>query len=375
MANKSHGRCLVCDGVAIGLNFGVSTCMPCKAFFRRNAVKLGTRNFVCLGDGDCLVSYKHGRLCNCCRLAKCFRVGMKKSMILSDEEREARNKLVEMNRLKRGKIPKQECVEWMKPSTSLCVSKRSVQCLSSSDQVVLANIFNAYENTCMRAKKTQFQCFPAVPHTSIHEFLNEFSSSFQIFLEYFKNIPEFDSIIMDDKVRLVKSHFGIMINMNEPLMHPITSNNLIITWTNVFGINLTKRLLKRTGIMEQYIYDPLLLKILLIILVLSSNNVRHLNHVDIIEIYDNSLSIYAAQNVYIELLWRYILSRSETEKNAVKFYNKLIMCILYTQNLDMDIDSYVTSLTHEIQQMEPLMQNMWPRNDQIIDITDDEIIV
>ncbi|CAF4196775.1 unnamed protein product, partial [Adineta steineri] len=256
-----------------------------------------------------------------------------------------------------------------------CVSKRSVQYLSSSDQVVLANIFNAYENTCMRAKKTQFQCFPAVPHTSIHEFLNEFSSSFQIFLEYFKNIPEFDNIIMDDKVRLVKSHFGIMINMNEPLMHPITSSNLLATWTNVFGINLTKRLLKRNEIMEQYIYDPLLLKILLIILVLSSNNVRHLNHVDIIEIYDNSLSIYAAQNVYIELLWRYILSRSETEKDAVKFYNKLIMCILYTQNLDMDIDSYVTSLTHEIQQMEPLMQNMWPRNDQIIDITDDEIIV
>jgi hypothetical protein len=32
---------------------------------------------------------------------------MKKSLILSDEERQARNKLVEINRLKRGKIPKQ----------------------------------------------------------------------------------------------------------------------------------------------------------------------------------------------------------------------------------------------------------------------------
>ena len=41
MQNKNHGRCLVCDDNAIGINFGVPTCMPCKAFFRRNAVKLG----------------------------------------------------------------------------------------------------------------------------------------------------------------------------------------------------------------------------------------------------------------------------------------------------------------------------------------------
>jgi len=71
------------------------------------------RQFVCQNDGDCLVTYKYRRSCNCCRLAKCFRVGMKKSLILSNEEREARNKLVEENRLKRGKVTKRQCVEWV----------------------------------------------------------------------------------------------------------------------------------------------------------------------------------------------------------------------------------------------------------------------
>jgi hypothetical protein len=41
MSTKDSGRCLVCDDVSIGNNFGVPTCMPCKAFFRRNAIKLG----------------------------------------------------------------------------------------------------------------------------------------------------------------------------------------------------------------------------------------------------------------------------------------------------------------------------------------------
>jgi hypothetical protein len=39
-------------------------------------------------------------ICNCCRLAKCFRVGMQKSMILSDTEKLARRDIIEQNREK-----------------------------------------------------------------------------------------------------------------------------------------------------------------------------------------------------------------------------------------------------------------------------------
>jgi hypothetical protein len=247
----------------------------------------------------------------------------------------------------------------------------SVQYLSSSDQVVLANIFHAYENTCMAAKKTQFQCFPTIQHTSIHGFLNEISPILPIFIEYFKRIPEFVNINLDDKLRLVKNHFGIMVHMNEPLMHPLTSTNLIVTWNAVLGVNITARLLKRNQIIQEYTVDPILLKLVLIILVLCTSNARNIENTDLDQICDDTLSVFAAQCIYVELLWKYILSRSSTEANAVKFLNKLMMFILYVQKLGLDIDGYINGLKEEVQQMEPMMQNMWIKpldEDATIDI-------
>ncbi|CAF5010885.1 unnamed protein product [Rotaria sp. Silwood1] len=363
MADKEISRCLVCDDVSMGINFGVPTCMPCKAFFRRNAVKLGTHEFICPNDGDCMITYKYRRICNCCRLAKCFRVGMKKSFILTDEQREARNKLIAMNRIKRGQIAKPQCLAWMQSPSLLRMPSRSIQCLSSSDQVRLVNIFNAYEKTCTVAKNTTLKNLPTVQHTSIHEFINEMSSEFLISIEYLKLIPEFNNLIMDDKVRLIKNHIGTIVHINEPLMLPVPPSNLIGTWINIFNFDTTKLLMKRHQIIQQYIIDPILLKIVLIILVLSSSNCRNINHIDVNLICDDPLSIFLAQNIYVELLWKYILSHSLNEQHAVKYLNQLMMFILFAQNLHMEIDDYINHFKHEIKQMEPMMQSLWPGTD------------
>jgi len=36
-------KCLVCGDIARGINFDVMTCMSCKAFFRRNAIRDNVR--------------------------------------------------------------------------------------------------------------------------------------------------------------------------------------------------------------------------------------------------------------------------------------------------------------------------------------------
>ncbi|CAF4226484.1 unnamed protein product, partial [Adineta steineri] len=97
---------------------------------------------------------------------------------------------------------------------------------------------------------------------------------------------------------------------------------------------------------------------------------RNLGTTDIDQICDEPLTIFAAQNVYVELLWRYILSRSASEQNAVKFYSRLITCILYWKKLSACVDEYVDNLASELKQMNPLMQDMWPKPAEVEDITD-----
>ncbi len=118
---RTLSPCLICGDKSSGFNFGVLSCMACKAFFRRNAVKLGVGQFqifplikrsflfqnyefTCKKDGDCPITYRHRRVCNCCRLARCFRVGMQKDLILSEDEKQTRRQIVAQNREKRENI-------------------------------------------------------------------------------------------------------------------------------------------------------------------------------------------------------------------------------------------------------------------------------
>jgi hypothetical protein len=79
-------------------------------------------------------------------------------------------------------------------------------------------------------------------------------------------------------------------------------------------------------------------------------------------IYDDTKIIFLGQNVYVELLWRYILSRLPSEGHAVIFFSKVILDLLFIMRVGFKIDGIVYSSPDEIDQMEPLMQSMWPKS-------------
>ncbi|KAJ6221075.1 hypothetical protein RDWZM_006887 [Blomia tropicalis] len=79
-------QCKICGDKGIGFNFGVQTCESCKAFFRRNA--LSKKEFKCPFENNCDITVKTRKYCQKCRLIKCLQVGMRKDLILTDEEKQ-----------------------------------------------------------------------------------------------------------------------------------------------------------------------------------------------------------------------------------------------------------------------------------------------
>jgi hypothetical protein len=165
---------------------------------------------------------------------------------------------------------------------------------------------------------------------------------------------------MFDKIRLIRNHFCVTLTINEAILASDISQKLLDSIANLFDKNVSVNLFECIQVVHTYTNDRMLLKLLLIVRSLSSDINRYRNDTDMDRIYDNTLAIFTAQNVYVELLWRYLLSRLPSELHAVKFYSKLIRDLLFVQRVCFMTESHINSLTDEIQQMEPLIQSMWP---------------
>jgi hypothetical protein len=181
-------------------------------------------------------------------------------------------------------------------------------------------------------------------------------------IEYLKLIPEFCKLSINDKACLLRNHFGETVIINESPNSPDRSEDFLLALKNVYGNELSMNLWRSIDSLKKYGRDPIILKLLLIIRSLSYGTNRHYNEIDLDRIYDDSKCIFAGQNIYVELLWKYILSRLPSERDAVKFFNQLILDVLFMMRVIFAIEDLIYSSPDEIDKMEPLMQSMWSRS-------------
>ncbi|KAH9519198.1 hypothetical protein Btru_074944 [Bulinus truncatus] len=71
--------CKVCGEPAAGFHYGANTCEACKGFFRRSLLRNG--DYVCSGNGNCVIGSNRRKSCPKCRYLKCLNVGMSKEAI------------------------------------------------------------------------------------------------------------------------------------------------------------------------------------------------------------------------------------------------------------------------------------------------------
>ncbi|CAH8867375.1 unnamed protein product [Trichobilharzia szidati] len=92
--------CVVCGDNATGFHYRAMTCEGCKGFFRRSVQKKLV--YTCKFNGRCSVSDKQNRnSCQKCRFDRCIKGGMAKDLVLDEEKRLAKRRLIEANRARK----------------------------------------------------------------------------------------------------------------------------------------------------------------------------------------------------------------------------------------------------------------------------------
>nr|XP_022323399.1 nuclear receptor subfamily 1 group I member 2-like isoform X4 [Crassostrea virginica] len=213
---KKDKTCLVCGDKALGYNFNAVSCESCKAFFRRNAHKVIRGRC----EGRCDITVESRSFCKKCRLAKCFTVGMRKDMILNDEQKQVRKQKIIINKLrKHGQLP---------PEDTYAASHQDVND-SLQDRIRSQNLHNlrmSFPNLSDKEldvlMKMKSEPYTESKDPSANIKYPSWSESQGIVAEILSNLPEIDQCILNE-LRIAHEQSSFLANTSTSLKAPPTN--------------------------------------------------------------------------------------------------------------------------------------------------------
>ncbi|CAF3514446.1 unnamed protein product [Rotaria sp. Silwood1] len=373
--------CAICGSTATGYNFDVISCESCKSFFRRNALRHPPLK--CLHQGTCDITFNSRRHCSACRLMKCFNSGMQRErLLIAEQKAEIRRHRQENSNLN---ININEQQSQLSPTllsndlSSILDQELSLfsECLQRSPDVQSKKVLLSSEDL-QRLESIQFfyqkrielarDGLPSnlsICATTFQEQLNSHSIPLIRLLTFFKQIPEFNELNVDDKVILIKFNLLPLLCINCTLSYKSETDQILetdsdIPWTpsiiqTIYGMDGYNELKK---IFDQFLfiakYDQKIIQLALITFMLTKGfSVAAIDE----PILNNSMAVYRAQNYYTELLWKYM----ETVHGCnitIQIFSKLIAHLMTWQALQIKIRHIIEQnlLSTNINEILPFMK-------------------
>ncbi|CAF1304326.1 unnamed protein product [Adineta ricciae] len=350
---SATGACSVCDAKAIGINFGVPTCAPCKAFFRRNARRKELLRVSCCHDnGSCsmhdmkTVPHSNVRRCSSCRLRRCFSMGMKEELIRTEEENIRHRKLVDSNRQRREIFREKQQIR--QSSLPQYMPTKS-QLLDESDWLHISNIVSIYDTHCLQTYLDRRAItFNNRLSQSDDYFLLTYSTLLPMnialsLFSFFRALPAARSLSHVNQSYLCKTNIRPLLFLNmfelnqlcftEQCQERLDSS----TWRAIFGPDLYERFVSVDKLSKRLlITDPIITRLWIVVLYFSSTLFCFYDPQSSLNIPTKKTPIRETQNAYVTLLWNYLVYRYG-DPNAIRIYSNLTLVYLKMQPIGSEI--------------------------------------
>ncbi|CAF1039680.1 unnamed protein product [Didymodactylos carnosus] len=279
---------------------------------------------------------------------------MKKEWIQTDEEKQRKFQAKDDRRLKELKI----ALKYKeKPQTihTLSLLNNDNTMLSQNDWCRLNNIIVSYE------RKVTFNQLPPLNHfeSSTVKYQDVLNNELVIHcgvIAFFKQIPEFDQLIIGDQIKLIKYNLRLFMPLHFILLSNfITNPKIDEIMPKIHGMDLHRRIKNTLGKFRIFYHNPTVLKLILIIFIFNTSLFTpKTNHIQ--SNVENIHQLYRAQNYYTELLWHY-MERTYGEYQAIIVYSLIITQCLNLQKLILERDQYLRATT-DVNDLTPLMQSV-----------------
>ena len=179
--------------------------------------------------------------------------------------------------------------------------------------------------------------------TTFLETLNSESAAVMRLLAFFRQIPTFQELNVDDKVSLIKYNLMATVVVNCALAYNTETNQILETesdspWNMQFfqilhGYHLARQVQKIfASFLQIAIQDPHIIRLTLVQMIFIKRWVfdtlqPHLS---------DDAAIHRAQNYYTELLWKYMESKYGSQE-AARIYSQLVISILSYQTVEEEL--------------------------------------
>jgi hypothetical protein len=210
--------------------------------------------------------------------------------------------------------------------------------LSDEDRIILNNITNAYQLIDEQADGLRKREW--TPMSSIAQFFNRENETHKSLISFYKLIPEFNQLGIQDRVLLIKYnvikmgplHCALIYKFYEPPM----LGEYMPKW---IGKDLHQRMSRAYRRYDFFIEYPLILKLALIIFVFGMNLTAPYS-IDPLNDYSNRKTIREIQEFYTIILWRYLNSLFD-EREAIRSMIMIMAQILHYQTLINEMEVYI----------------------------------
>ena len=201
---------------------------------------------------------------------------------------------------------------------------------SDDDRMILNNITNAYQ--CIDEQAESLRRREWKPLSSLVQFLNRENETHRSLINFYKLIPDFNRLDIEDRVLLIKSNVVKMVPLHCALIYRFHEHPKIGQYMSKWiGVDFHQRMSQVFQRCVRFIEHPLVLKLTLIIFIFS----MHLSAPygsDLSFDYSNRNTIREIQEFYATLLWRY-LEHIYDENEAIQSMSMIIVQVLNFQTL------------------------------------------